>query len=72
MRKIVCFPFVLVGVLMVCVGCSHEYDTKRDYRIDYYMDTIEGHVIISAVCSENDGNGISISSINVGLSAGSK
>lgn len=65
MKKSV-YIFFVVGLFSV-YGCSHEYDTKRDYRIDYYMDTIEGHVIISAVCSKNDGSGISISSVNTGL-----
>jgi hypothetical protein len=36
------------------------------------MDTIQGHVIISAVCVKSDGNGISVSSVNVGTTRQSK
>jgi hypothetical protein len=63
MRKKTCFIFVLVGILLTSVGCGHDGNT-RNYQIDYYLDTIQSHIIISAVCSKKDG--ISISSINVG------
>lgn len=56
--------FVVILITTACVGCSHE-SNQRDYRLDYYMDTIQGYVIISAVCSRNDGNGISVSSVRV-------
>lgn len=54
---------VVIFITSACTGCGHE-SNPRDYRLDYYMDTIQGHVIISAVCSKKDG--ISISSIDVG------
>ena len=63
MKKKTCFIFVLVGILLTSVGCSQDGNT-RNYQIDYYLDTIQSHIIISAVCSKKDG--ISISSINVG------
>lgn len=53
------------------VGCNHESNPKA-YQLDYYMDTIQGHVIISAVCVKSDGNGISVSSVNVGTTRQSK
>ncbi len=66
MRRNVFVLSVLVVILITTasIGCSHE-SNPRDYRLDYYMDTIQGHVIISAVCSRNDGNGISVSSVRV-------
>lgn len=67
MRRNVFVLSVLVVILITstCVGCSRE-SNPRDYHLDYYMDTIQGHVIISAVCSRDDGNGISVSSVKVG------
>ena len=54
---------VVVFVTSACTGCGHE-SNPRDYQLDYYIDTLQGHVIISAVCSKKDG--IGISSIDVG------
>ena len=73
MRRNVFVLSVLVVILITsaCVGCGHE-TTSRDYRLDYYLDTIQGHVIISAVCSRNDGNGISVSSVRVETTTQSK
>lgn len=64
MRKSLFVVLSLLVISITSVGCGHE-SNPRDYRLDYYMDTIQGHVIISAVCSRNDGNGISVSSIEI-------
>ena len=56
---------VVILITSVCVGCNNA-SNPRAYQLDYYMDTIQGHVIISAVCSRNDGNGICVSSIKIG------
>ena len=71
MKKIVLSVLVVVFVTSACIGCGHE-SNPRDYQLDYYMDTIQGHVIISAVCVKSDGNGISVSSVNVGTTRQSK
>lgn len=56
MRKKIFAVLLLVVVLITSVGCNHESNPKA-YQLDYYMDTIQGHVIISAVCVKSDGNG---------------
>jgi len=46
MRKKIFVVLLLVVVLITGVGCNHESNPKA-YQLDYYMDTIQGHVIIS-------------------------
>ena len=45
MRKKIFVVLLLVVVLITGVGCNHESNPKA-YQLDYYMDTIRGHVII--------------------------
>ena len=71
MRKKIFVVLLLVVVLITSVGCNHESNPKA-YQLDYYMETIQGHVIISAVCVKSDGNGTSVSSVNVGTTRQSK
>lgn len=63
MKKI----FSIIGVLLF-IGCLFScidpyYDNKPNTRIDYYIDTIQGNVIIS--CVSTYGGSSSISSIKV-------
>ena len=57
---------IIIMAISSSMECSHEYVKKRGYDLDYYLDTIEGHGILSSVCTRNDGQGIGFSSIDLG------
>ena len=61
MRKKIFVVLLLVVVLITSVGCNHESNPKA-YQLDYYMDTIQGHVIISG---EKDGNSLKLHAKNL-------
>lgn len=65
MRRNIFVSLVLVIAFITSAGCGHD-NNARNYQLDYYIDTIQGHVILSAVCLKKDGGGISISSIAIG------
>ena len=69
MRKYVFILFACVVTLITYFGCGNDNGDNNNthyYRVDYYLDTIQGHIIISAVCSSNNGDNVSVSSIEVG------
>lgn len=58
--------FVSLVALFASIGCDDNYKKESSYQVDYYVDTIQGHIIMSAVCSLENGNGVSISSVDIG------
>lgn len=64
----------IVGILFtICIGClltsckDKGNIPNRDYSLDYYTDTIEGHVILTSVgfsCVNGEAS-ISVSSIEL-------
>lgn len=64
MRKILLF--VSLATLLATIGCDNNYKKESSYEVNYYVDTIQGHIILSGVCSLENGKGVSISSVDIG------
>ena len=65
MKKI--FVFLLImATFFTCVCCSEQGSKKVRYSIDYYKDTIDNNIILTTVCSEENGNVMSISTLCLG------
>lgn len=66
-----CMVFIdillLIGAVYLFSMCSRtnniDYATNAPYDINYYSDTINGHIILTTVC--NDKNNISVSTIEL-------
>ena len=63
---------LLIGVvyLFSCCGgnrtpCSNNSETDGNYNINYYVDTINGHVILSTVVNSKYDNNVSISTLEL-------
>ena len=63
---------LLIGVVYLfscCNGDRTKYsdnsNTHGDYNINYYVDTINGHVILSTVVDSKNSNDISISTLEL-------
>lgn len=62
---------LLIGVIcfISCNGRRNRYinkvNTNDSYNINYYVDTINGHVILSTVASSTNSNNISISTLEL-------
>ena len=64
--------FICIGVVYLFSCCngnrtaySDNNKTNAKYDINYYIDTINGHVILSTVCESNYNNDISISTLEL-------
>lgn len=65
MKKL--FVFLLImATFFTCVCCSEQGSKKVRYSIDYYKDTIDNNIILTTVCSEENGNDMSISTLCIG------
>ena len=57
---------LLIGVVYLFSMCSNDnrttYDdnttTHASYNINHYIDTIEGHIILTTVCDANNASGV--------------
>lgn len=63
---------LLIGVVYLFSCCngnrttySDNSNTHSDYNINYYIDTINGHVILSTVVDSRYNNNISISTLKL-------
>lgn len=71
MKKHSCMIFVdillLIGVVYLFSMCNNSNNvTHKTDNINYYIDTIKGHVILTTVLTNNSGNrGISVSSLEL-------
>ena len=61
MKKIVFL--LIIATISTCVCCSEQGHKRAKYSIDYYKDTIDNNIILTTVCSEEDGNVMSISTL---------
>ena len=51
---------LIIATISTCVCCSEQGHKKVRYSIDYYKDTIDNNIILTTVCSEENGNVMSI------------
>lgn len=68
MRK--AFIVCLVLGMMTMLGCKKEtnmYGLSASYDINYYVDTISGHLILTTVCNYTDNTGLSTCTISLGM-----
>lgn len=64
MRKLLLF--VSLVTLFAIIGCNNNCKKASSYQVNYYVDTIQGHIILSGVCALENGKGVSISSVDIG------
>ena len=63
------YSFVLIVIaftMLVSYGCDHEGNFGSNYKIDHYVDTIYGHIILTTVCSNVEGHELSVSTLEIG------
>lgn len=70
--KFVLGILLLIGVVYLFSMCSNnkidynnEYNTHGNYNINHYIDTIDGHIILTTVCNEIITNKISVSTLEL-------
>ena len=60
---------LLIGVVCSLTSCNNkrntDYKTNGPYSINYYVDTINGHVILTTVVDSKNTNDVSISCIEL-------
>jgi len=56
---------LLIGVAYLVSCCSCNGNNITDYSINHYIDTINGHVILTTVCSSEYNNNISVSTLEL-------
>lgn len=61
---VICLSQQVISCNKQSVTTVSENDDKSN-RIDYYIDTVVGHVIISTVVSDKSGNIVGVSSIEI-------
>jgi hypothetical protein len=57
---------LLIGAIYLFSMCSNNNVTHADYNINHYVDTINGHIILTTVC-DNNYNQVSISTLELKL-----
>ena len=76
MKKYICQIFVdillLIGVVYLFSMCSNgkrntynDNVTHASYNINHYIDTINGHIILTTVCDDRNSNNVSVSTIEL-------
>ena len=56
---------LLIGAAYLS-SCSNDNGNNRiDYSINHYVDTINGHVVLTTVCSSNYSNNLSVSTLKL-------
>ena len=76
MKKLFVF-LLIIATCFTCICCSEQGAKRVRYSIDYYKDTIDNNpydlmetinnnIILTTVCSEENGNVMSISTLNLG------
>jgi hypothetical protein len=59
----------MASMMMVILGCENEpnrYNISSPYDINFYVDTISGHLILTTVCRYSDNTCLSANSISLG------
>ena len=59
----------MVLVMMTMLGCENETNRNNmstPYEINFYVDTISGHLILTTVCRYSDNTCLSANSISLG------
>lgn len=57
---------MIAFTLLVCYSCNNEGNAGSNYKIDHYVDTIYGHLILTTVCSNIEGHELSVSTLEIG------
>lgn len=63
------FLVCMALMIMTILGCSNDsirYSTSNSYDVNFYIDTIADHVILTTVCSYPDNSCLSTSSLSLG------
>ena len=55
---------LLIGVAYLS-SCSSNCNNLIDYSVNHYIDTINGHIILTTVCSSNYNCNISVSTLEL-------
>lgn len=58
--------FLLAILLSVLMGCDSGTKEQRQYSIEHYLDTIDGHKILTTVCFKDDYSDVSVSTLSLG------
>lgn len=63
---------LLIGVVYLFSMCSNgkrntynDNVTHASYNINHYIDTINGHIILTTVCDDRNSNNVSVSTIEL-------
>ena len=65
---------LLLGVVYLFSMCTNSNKTTYNddnnathasYNINHYLDTIEGHIILTTVCDDRNSNNVSVSTIEL-------
>lgn len=63
---------LLIGVVYLFSMCSNgkrntynDNVTHASYNINHYIDTINGHIILTTVCDDINSNSVSVSTIEL-------
>ena len=67
MKRIIFIDILLlIGAVYLFSMCSNNNNnvTHADYNINHYVDTINGHIILTTVC-DNNYNQVSISTLEL-------
>lgn len=61
---------LLIGVVYLFSMCSGKTTYNHniihsDYDINHYVDTIDGHIILTTVCDSRSSNNISVSTLEM-------
>lgn len=63
--KCICIDILLLlGVVYLFSMCSNNNVTHTDYDINHYVDTINGHIILTTVC-DNNYNQVSVATLEL-------
>ena len=60
------YVFLLVISLTALIGCDSGIKEQRRYSIEHYLDTIDGHKILTTVCFTDDHSEVSVSTLSLG------
>ena len=58
--------FLLVISLSVFMGCDSGTKEQRQNSIEHYLDTIDGHKILTTVCFTDDHSEVAVSTLSLG------
>lgn len=56
---------LLIGVAYLSSCINNNGNNYIDYSVNHYIDTINGHIILTTVCSSNYNYNISVSTLEL-------